>query len=65
MHSDSLPAPDFSGLGIIKGCDDASHAGDLSDLLKCDSVEFGTVPSQCHFHSNYLSFILYKLLLFQ
>ena len=55
---DSFLAPDFAGLCIIKCRDDAGHAGDLPDLLQCDSVEFGTVPSECHFHSEYLSFSL-------
>ena len=55
---DPLLAPDFAGLCVIKRRDDAGHAGDLPDLLQCDSVEFGTVPSECHFHSEYLSFSL-------
>ena len=49
---DTLLTPHFTGLCVIKRCDDACHAGDLPDLLQGDSVEFGTVPSECHFHSE-------------
>ena len=68
QRGDFLARPELACLSVIKGRDNADHAGNLTDLAQLDGVIAFAEPSECHFHKCFLLFMkneLYVSLLYQ
>ena len=41
----------YSGLLVVKGCDNSLNSRNLSDLPAFNGIKFLAVPAKCHFHN--------------